>query len=104
MIINLSASMVEAARIGGQAMTVMAAHRRDMQMLEKQVQLMAEGWDILRRIDLKDLIPIIKQPGWTTPAEFMFATTLVGSLQAQVDQLAATAKGLLQASREVGRG
>ena len=38
--------------------------------------------------DLKRLIPRIKRPGWTTPAEIAFALGIAESLQAQVNAVA----------------
>ena len=37
--------------------------------------------------DWDDLIPIWKRPGWTTPAEFRFAITILDSMTEQARQL-----------------
>lgn len=51
--------------------------------------------------DLRDLILIIRKPGWTTPAELRFAVALVDNMQAQADLIAKTSKDLLGAAKAV---
>lgn len=62
---------------------------------------------ILRRLaddDWEELIPIWRRPGWTTPAEFLFATAILESLVVQAEGLGKLKTGLLDASREVAVG
>ena len=51
--------------------------------------------------DLKELLRIIRFPGWTTPAEFLLVNTIVDSMRAQVADLVRTKTALLKASKKV---
>jgi hypothetical protein len=51
--------------------------------------------------DWLELIRIIRQPGWTTPAELSFAHAVVESMLAQVAALSKLKADLLDASRRV---
>ena len=51
--------------------------------------------------DLKELIRIIRFPGWTTPAEFAFVVAIVDSMQAQVNVLSSMNTQLLAAGKLV---
>ena len=73
-------------------MTTMIWHEHDLHALEKQVHALVEEWELLWKIDFRQLIPIIKRPGWTTPAEYRFAGTLLHSLHLQVGQLSSAAR------------
>ena len=53
--------------------------------------------------DFDELWKIIHRPGWTTPAEGIFASGLIESMIGQVEVLASMRKMLLTASREVGK-
>ena len=55
--------------------------------------LLEDDWDTL--------IPIWKRPGWTTPAEFRFATAILDSMVQQATLLGNLKAGLLEGSREV---
>ena len=52
---------------------------------------------------LEELIRIIVQPGWTTPAENIFAVAIVDSMILQAQELMALEKQLLAGSRLVGK-
>ena len=52
--------------------------------------------------DLKELIRIIRFPGWTTPAEFAFTVAILDSMQTQVNQLADLSSALGKAAKQVG--
>lgn len=51
--------------------------------------------------DQKELVRLIRQPWWTTPAEFAFAMGIMNSLIAQVENIVTLKQALLTASREV---
>jgi len=51
--------------------------------------------------DFQELIQIIHRPGWTTPAEFAFATGIVDTMLAQAKALTNLKQALLAGSREV---
>jgi hypothetical protein len=56
-------------------------HRVDIRRLEKRISALS---DVLARLgrgkDLRDLIRILRFPGWTTPAEFASAFGIVESM------------------------
>jgi hypothetical protein len=51
--------------------------------------------------DLVELLKILHRPGWTTPAEFIYANSIVDSLIAQARNVLALRNTLLIGSREV---
>jgi hypothetical protein len=63
-------------------------NKTELRRLERSIGGYRSGLEKLvkKRID-KELIPIWKQPGWTTPAEFRMMLTLVNQLNAQVEAL-----------------
>ena len=52
--------------------------------------------------DLVELLKIIRHPGWTTPAEFAFATGIVSVMTKFSDSLADMRGVLVQGARQVG--
>jgi hypothetical protein len=79
-------------------------HKLDIKKLEKKVTDLSDALARLgSREDFKRLILIFRRPGWTTPAEYLFATALVDSMQSQVATLAKLKTDLLKGSKEVGR-
>lgn len=51
--------------------------------------------------ELTELLTILHRPGWTSVAEFAFATSIVDSLLSQTRNVVALRKTLLAGSREV---
>ena len=51
--------------------------------------------------DLVELLKILHRPGWTTPAEFIYANSIVESLTSQARNVVALRKTPLAGSREV---
>jgi hypothetical protein len=51
--------------------------------------------------DFRKLILILKRPGWTTPAEFLFATAIVDSMFAHTRALTLQKQELLKAAEAV---
>jgi len=51
--------------------------------------------------DFEELIKVIKQPGWTTPAEFKLVTGVVDSMIAQTKALTDLKQVLIEGSRSV---
>jgi hypothetical protein len=80
------------------------ASQHDIQ-LKNLGKKITELSDALARLgkgtDLKDLLRIIRNPGYTTPAELAFSHALVDSLAAQVSGLAKTQAALVAASKQV---
>lgn len=81
----------------------MPNHRAELKRLEKSVDALSDALAHLGKgTTLRDLILIIRNPGWTTPAELTFATSIVETMAAQVTQLERLQTNLLKASRMVG--
>lgn len=73
-----------------------------IELENKLNDLQAAYLDLSKRgADLKELIRIIHNPGWTTPAELLFALSMVDALQAQVTLAQAMHKALIKASEKV---
>lgn len=81
----------------------MTNNDRHIKVLDAKI---SELSDVLAHLgkgaDLKELLRIIRKPGWTTPAEFRFSLALVDSMKVQVDGLAHTSARLLEAAKVVG--
>ena len=74
-----------------------------VKQLETRINNLARAFKRLNIVeDLEALIPIIKRPGWTTPAEFVFALGIVDSLVTQVEVVSDLTQTLVKGSREVG--
>lgn len=77
-------------------------HKNDIQELVKKIKSLNNALDDLSDPkDLKELLIIIKQPGWTTPAEFLFASGIVDSLLDQTTNLIKLKNSLVKGSRKV---
>lgn len=78
------------------------ATRAQHAVLQKKITALSNALAKLGKgTDLRDLILIIRKPGWTTPAELRFAVAMVDNLQAQADLIAKTSKDLLTAAKAV---
>jgi hypothetical protein len=76
--------------------------RIDKSKLEKQISALSDALANLNSADdLRKLILLIKNPGWTTPAEFLFALGLVNSMLSQVRVLDEMKTVLLRGSNAV---
>jgi hypothetical protein len=76
--------------------------RVDHKRLEKKITDVSKALANLNSADdLRKLILLIKKPGWTTPAEFIFALGVAETLLAQAKVVAATTDLLLKGSRAV---
>ena len=77
-------------------------HRPDIAKLTKRVKALSDSLVYVSKIeDLKQLIIVMKRPGWTTPAEFLFAAGIVDSMLVQVKALGQLKNALLRGSRAV---
>lgn len=73
--------------------------------LDKKITDLSDALAKLGRdTDLRDLLRIIRRPGWTTPAEYAFCVALLDDMQAHVTALDTLSTRLLKASRAVGPG
>jgi hypothetical protein len=76
--------------------------RHDVGQLEEILKTLAsELRDLGDGEDLIELINVLRQPGWTTPAEFTLTRAVAEAMLAQTRQLAALKESLMIGSREV---
>jgi hypothetical protein len=78
------------------------AHRVDINKLEKKITALSDALAHLSTgDDFRKLIEILRRPGWTTPAEFLFASAIVDAMQAQAVALTTLKGELLKGSQAV---
>jgi hypothetical protein len=76
--------------------------RIDKVKLEKRISALSDALANLNSSeDLRKLILLIRRPGWTTPAEFVFALGVVDSMITQTKVLTQMKETLLQGSELV---
>ena len=81
----------------------MPNHKLEIRKFEKSITALSDALAHLGKgTDLRDLIMIIRKPGWTTPAELLYATSIVDAMSAQVATLERLQTNLLRASKMVG--
>jgi hypothetical protein len=81
----------------------MPNHRIDLKKLEKSITALSDALAHLGKgTSLRELILLMKRPGWTTPAEFLFASSIVENMAAQVANLERLQGDLLKAGQLVG--
>jgi len=73
----------------------------DISRLEKQVTTLSDALAHLSNVEDFKRILILKKPGWTTPAEFAFATSIVESMLAHTAALTTLKQGVLRGSEAV---
>lgn len=70
--------------------------------LDKKITALSDALAHLGKgTDLKELLRIIRNPGWTTPAEFAFTMAILDSMQEQTKQLSRLNAHLLDAGKLV---
>ena len=75
----------------------------DLKRLDKKITDLSKALANLGKgTDGKDLLLIIRKPGWTTPAELAFSHALLDTANIQIRGLEATMKGLKGAAAKVG--
>jgi hypothetical protein len=78
------------------------ATKSDIAKLDKKISALS---NVLAKLgkgtDLKDLILIIRKPGWTTPAELAFTTAMLDAVTAQAVQLDRLASAMVKAAKKV---
>jgi hypothetical protein len=83
----------------------MPNHDDHVKVLDKKITELSDALAHLGKgTDLKELIKIIRHPGYTTPAEFAFNVAMLDSMQAQVASLAVQSEQMLAAGRLVIAG
>ena len=74
----------------------------DTERLQKKVTDLSNALARLHNAEeFKELILILKRPGWTTPAEFIFATGIVNSMIAHTEALTQLKTDLMRGSAVV---
>ena len=82
----------------------MPNHRAELKRFEKTVTELSDALAHLGRgTSLRELILIIKRPGWTTPAEFLMTSAILDSMQTHAGALVQLKQDLVKGAREVGR-
>jgi hypothetical protein len=77
-------------------------HEKEIKRLEKQVTELSDALAHLSTSeDWKHLLQVLRRPGWTTPAELIFASAIIGSLHSQVAALAGLKGQLMKGSEAV---
>lgn len=80
-------------------------HRVQIARLGKQIDALSKALAGLGKTDdLKELLRHIKQPGWTTPAELIFALGITESLIAQIGAIGALRGTLVKGGGAVTAG
>jgi hypothetical protein len=80
----------------------MPHHVDHVKVLDKKITELSDALAHLGKgTDLKELIRIIRFPGWTTPAEFAFAVAMIDSMQMHANALNNLNTQLLAASKLV---
>jgi hypothetical protein len=74
------------------------------QTLEKKITALSDALaHLCRGTSLAELLKIIRNPGWTTPAEFAFATAILDAMHVHVSAIETLQKEMLAASKVVGK-
>ncbi|PSB28667.1 hypothetical protein [Stenomitos frigidus] len=77
---------------------------KELTKLEGRIKELSQGLKQLSDDDeLTELIKIIHQPGWTTPAELLFVSGLVDALMMKTKTLRNLKHTLISGSRLVGK-
>ena len=78
----------------------MANYDKHVKVLNKKITDLSDALAHLGRgTSLKELVKIIRGPGWTTPAEFAFSIAIIDSMQTNVQGLSRLNTQLLAASK-----
>jgi hypothetical protein len=77
---------------------------RDIAKLAKRAHALSDSIVGVGKLkDWVELIKIFRRPGWTTPAEFVFANGILDAMLAQTQALARMKDALLKGSNAVGK-
>lgn len=80
----------------------MQIHDRHVEILDKKITELSDALATLGKgTDLKELIRIIRFPGWTTPAEFALSIAIIDSMHMQVHALTDLKSQLMAGSKLV---
>jgi hypothetical protein len=76
-------------------------HTQQIEQLARGISALDRAMQEWNPAEIQELIKIIRLPGWTTPAEILFALGIVQSLVAQATAFNQLRNALLQGSRTV---
>ena len=80
----------------------MSDHDLHVSVVEKKVTALGNALaDLGRGTSLRELLKIIRFPGYTTPAEFALTLAIVDVMAAQVSAMAKLENDLLAASKQI---
>jgi hypothetical protein len=100
--LKLAAAASLALAAGGVAAAQPPRPKHDLEHFKEKVKQLRQA---LQRLadsrEFEALLRYINKPGWTTPAEFLFATGLVDSMFLQTKALAESKQALVAGSRMV---
>lgn len=75
-----------------------------IELLDKKISALSDALAHLGEgTSLKELLRIIRFPGYTTPAEFAFSVAMLDGMAHQVRMLEQMAEQLLDAAKQVGQ-
>ncbi len=81
---------------------VLEGHALELRELDKKITALSDALAHLGKgSTLKDVVLIIRKPGYTTPAEFKFTLGLVDAMQAQVGVITKLGEQLLAGAQAV---
>ena len=79
------------------------AHALEIRELDKKITALSDALAHLGKgSTMKDVLLIIRKPGYTTPAEFRFTLGLVNAMQGQVNIITQLGDSLLAGAQAVG--
>ena len=80
----------------------MTAHTEHVRILDKKITALSDALAHLGKgTDLKELIRIIRFPGYTTPAELAFTLAMIDAIQRQVDAINKMSSDLVNGAKAV---
>ena len=82
----------------------MAHHDDHVKILDKKITELSDALAHLGKgTDLKELLRIIRFPGWTTPAELAFVSTILDTMHTQAKAIAGLSSQLLAGGKLVAK-
>jgi hypothetical protein len=82
---------------------VAEGHAVELRELDKKITALSDALAHLGKgSTMRDVLLIIRKPGYTTPAEFRFTSGLVDAMQGQVNLLNQLGDNLLAGAQAVG--
>ena len=74
----------------------------DLSQLERHLENLQQRVAELHNLDLsKEMLPIIRKPGWTTPAEYVLVLSTVEALTHNLENQIRQSRQLLEAASQI---